>query len=498
MPTTSENFDAIIIGTGQACPALANSLTKAGMSVAVIERAAIGGTCVNAGCTPTKTMVASAYVAHMAARAGEYGVVLPGPPQVDMGAVKARANGIVMRSRTGLERWLSSMPGCSLIRGHARFNSSRSVLVNERMLSAEKIFINVGGRPLVPEIEGLSDVSFLTSTQILQLDEIPRHLVIIGGSYVGLEFAQMFRRFGAQVTVIERGSHLLPREDAAISAEIQTILQNEGVQLIFNAECIRLQKQGDGVAVSSKGIKDDVVGSHVLLAVGRIPNTDDLGLSEAGVETDARGFIKVDGQLKTTASDIWALGDCNGQGAFTHTAYDDFEVVSSNLLEHGKRLISDRIPAYALYIDPPLGRVGMTESQALQAGHNVKVAQRLMKHVSRAVERGESQGLMRIVVDADTEAVLGAAILGIGGDEAVHMLMSAMLAGATVPLLADMMAIHPTVSEYIPTILRELQRQPTNASKSGAHADEALDEALKETFPSSDPVAVAVSKAYIR
>jgi pyruvate/2-oxoglutarate dehydrogenase complex dihydrolipoamide dehydrogenase (E3) component len=456
MAADPDTFDAIIIGTGQAGPALANRLTSAGMTVAVIERNLVGGTCVNAGCTPTKAMVASAYVAHVAARSREYGVIVPGAPVVDMAAVKARVAAIVEASRSGLERWLAGMPGCTLIRGHARFEGARTLRVADRLLTADKIFINVGGRPSVPGIPGLDQVAWLTSTGMVGLAEVPRHLVVIGGSYVGLEFAQAFRRFGAQVTVVERGTRLIPREDEEVSAEVQAILENEGIDIRLGAECIRLRTHPQGAAVGTNSSAEDIVGSHVLVAVGRRPNTDDLGLDKAGVATDPAGYVTVDGQLATNVEGIWALGDCNGRGAFTHTAYNDFEIVAANLLDGAHRSVDDRVPAYALYIDPPLGRVGMSLAQAQQAGRKVLIGKRPMTRVARALEKGESQGSMRVIVDAEKGEILGAAILGVGGDEAIHMVLAAITAGVPYTRLAQAMAIHPTVSELIPTILGEL------------------------------------------
>lgn len=450
-----EAFDAIIIGTGQASPALANRLTSAGMRVAVIERHLVGGTCVNTGCTPTKAMVASAYVARQAQRAAEYGVMLPGPARIDMAAIRRRTDKIVQSSRTGLEKWLGGMKGCRLVRGHARFENARDVRVGDRLLRAERIFINVGGRPSVPDIPGLDRVPYLTSSSMLVLDEVPRHLVVIGGSYIGLEFAQMFRRFGAQVTLVERGARLIAREDEEVSDEIRQILENEGIAVRLDAECIQVHARPDGVGV---GIgRDEVVeGSHVLVAVGRRPNTDDLGLERAGIKTNDAGYIEVDDQLRTSVQGIWALGDCNGRGAFTHTAYNDYEIVAANVLDGESRSVGDRVMAYALYIDPPLGRVGMTAAQAHKAGRQVRIGMRPMTRVARAVEKGESQGSMRVVVDAQTQEILGAAILGPGGDEAVHAVLSAMAAGGSYRRLARTMGIHPTVSELIPTILGEL------------------------------------------
>lgn len=464
MDQTPETFDAIIIGAGQAGPALANRLSGAGMRVAVIERDRVGGTCVNVGCTPTKAMVASARVARQAARAGDYGVVLEGAPAVDMAAVHARTAAIVGKSRDGLERWLSRLPGCTLVRGHARFESARTVRVGERLLRAEKIFINVGGRPSTPDIAGLDRVAWLDSDDMVALAELPRHLVVIGGSYVGLEFAQMFRRFGAQVTVVERSARLIPREDEEVSDQVREILEGEGIGFRLGVSCIAVEPHADGVAVLTDGGSEKVVGSHVLVAAGRTPNTDDLGLDKAGVERDAHGTVKVDDALATSAPGIWALGDCNGRGAFTHTAYNDYEIVAANLLDGATRSVRERIPVYALYIDPPLGRVGLTARQARDQGRKVRIGQRPMTRVGRAVEKGEPQGSMRLVVDADSDEILGAAILGPGGDEAVHMVLAAMAGGMRAAGLARVMAIHPTVAELIPTIAGELAPAPESGA----------------------------------
>ena len=464
MSDSPEIFDAIIIGTGQAGPSLAGRLTQAGMTVAIIERHQVGGTCVNVGCTPTKALVANAYAAHLAARAADFGVMLPGPARIDMARVSARVAEISGKSRAGLEGWLGGMQGCTLIRGHARLESPRTVRVGDRLLRANKIFLNVGGRALAPkEIGGLADVPYLTNTNMVAMTEVPGHLIVIGGSYVGLEFAQVFRRLGAQVTVVERGKHLIAREDPEVSLQVREILEAEGIRIRCGAECIQLHPHADGAAVGVNGPgcpggAEQIAGTHVLLAVGRRPNTDDLGLDKAGVATDARGYIDVDNQLRTSVDGIWALGDCNGRGAFTHTAYNDFEVMAANLLDGAQRSVGDRIPVYALFTDPPLGRVGMTEAQARQAGHRVRIGKRPMTRVARAVEKGEAQGSMRVVVDADTDKILGAAILGPGGDEAVHMVLAAMAGGMTATQMTQTMAIHPTVSELIPTIFGELSK----------------------------------------
>jgi pyruvate/2-oxoglutarate dehydrogenase complex dihydrolipoamide dehydrogenase (E3) component len=455
----SRAFDAIIIGAGQAGPPLAGRLTAAGMSVALIERHLFGGTCVNTGCMPTKALVASAYAAHLARRGAEYGVMLDTPPRIDMPRVKARADAISASSRAGIERRLRGMKGCTVLQGHARFISRDAVAVGEEQLTAPRIFINVGGRALVPPLPGIDRVPYLTNSSMLARDRVPEHLIIVGGSYVGLEFAQIYRRLGARVTVVEMGARLVGREDDDISQVIREILEGEGIAVRTAAECIRLAPHADGVAVGVDCAEGDpeIVGSDVLLAVGRRPNTDDLSLDKAGVAIDARGNIQVDDFLATNVPGIWALGECNGRGAFTHTAYNDFEIVAANLLDGEARKVSDRIVGYALYIDPPLGRVGMTDSQARAGGRTLLGAQRPMSRVGRAIEKGETQGLMKIVVDAETRKILGAAILGTGGDEAIHGVIDMMNAGAPYPVLQRAVPIHPTVSELIPTMLGELQ-----------------------------------------
>ena len=455
----SRPFDAIIIGAGQAGPPLAGRLTAAGMSVALIERHLFGGTCVNTGCMPTKALVASAYAAHLARRGAEYGVMLDTPPRIDMPRVKVRADAISANSRAGIERWLRDMTGCSVLQGHARFLSRDTVAVGEERLTAPRIFINVGGRALVPPLPGIDRVPYLTNSSMLARDRVPQHLIIIGGSYIGLEFAQMYRRFGARVTVVEMAARLVGREDEDISQAIREILEGEGIAVRTAAECIRLAPHAEGVAVGVNCTEGnpEIVGSDVLLAVGRRPNTDDLGLDQAGIAVDARGNIQVDDFLATNVPGIWALGECNGRGAFTPTAYNDFEIVVANLLDGEARKVSDRIVGYALYIDPPLGRVGMTDSQARAGGRALLGAQRPMSRVGRAIEKGETQGFMKIVVDAETRKILGAAILGTGGDEAIHGVIDMMNAGAPYSVLQRAVPIHPTVSELIPTMLGELQ-----------------------------------------
>ena len=454
-------FDAIIIGTGQAGPPLAKRFTAAGMKVAIVERKLFGGTCVNTGCTPTKTMVASAYAAHMARRAAEFGVTIPGAGavSVDMRRVKERKDAISAASSVGLEKWLKHMENCTVYQGHARFESARVVSVGAETLTADRIFINVGGRALVPPMPGLEQVQYLTNSSMMDVDFLPPRLLVVGGSYVGLEFGQMFRRFGSEVTIIEMGPRLVQREDEDVSAAIADILKGQAIQLRLNATCIGFSRNGEDIVarVDCADGPNEVRGTHVLLAVGRRPNTDDLGLDKAGVELDKRGYIVVDDQCRTSVTGIWALGDCNGKGAFTHTAYNDGEIVAANLLNNDSRRISDRIPAYGLYIDPPLGRAGLTEAEVRKTGRPALVSKRPMTKVSRALEKGESQGFMKIVVDADTHQILGAAILGVGGDEAIHCILDVMYAKAPYTVIERAVHIHPTVSELIPTMLGELQ-----------------------------------------
>jgi pyruvate/2-oxoglutarate dehydrogenase complex dihydrolipoamide dehydrogenase (E3) component len=451
----TEHFDAIIVGAGQAGPPLAGRLTSAGQRVAIIERKLIGGTCVNTGCIPTKTLVASAHAAQLARRGAEYGIGT-GSVSVDMAKVKARKDDIMLKDRRGVEGWLDGMDGCTVFRGHARFEDPHTVRVNGDLLRADRIFLNVGGRAVVPDIPGLSDVEFLTNVSILELDTLPTHLVIVGGSYIALEFAQMYSRFGARVTVVEKGPRLASREDEDVSATVREILEAEGIDVVVDADDIRISNNNNDFELTPRAGAAPIAGSHLLVAVGRRPNTDDLGLDAAGVRTDARGYIVVDDQLKTNVDHIWAMGDCNGKGAFTHTSYNDFEIVAANLLDDDPRRVSDRITTYALYIDPPLGRAGMTVGQVRESGRKALLGKRPMTRVGRAVEKGETQGFMKVVVDADTDEILGAAILGVGGDEAIHAILDVMSARAPYTTLSRTMHIHPTVSELIPTMLQEM------------------------------------------
>ncbi|HUB82120.1 MAG TPA: FAD-containing oxidoreductase [Bryobacteraceae bacterium] len=452
-------FDAIVIGTGQAGPSLAARLSAAGQRVAIVERGRFGGTCVNTGCIPTKTLVASAYVAHTARRAREYGVLAPGPVAVDMKLVKQRKDEISGKSRNGVESWLKGLSHCAVYEAHARFESPHEIRAGDEILSADRIFLNVGARATIPALSGVEHTPYLTNASILELETLPRHLIVIGGGAVGLEFGQIFRRFGSEVTIVERASRLVPREDDDISSMVLEILRAEGIHVRLDATCIALRRDEEGVAVRldcTEGAPE-VRGSHILLAMGRTPNTNDLGLEKAGVKCDSKGYIVVSDELLTNIPGIWALGDCNGRGGFTHTSYNDFEIVAANLLDHESRRVSDRITAYNLYIDPPLGRAGMTESEARSSGRRVLVARRPMTRVGRAVEKGETQGAMKILVDADSKQIVGAAILGTGGDEVIHCILDVMYSLAPYTVLQRAMHIHPTVSELIPTMLGDLQ-----------------------------------------
>jgi len=455
----SRQFDAIIIGTGQAGPSLAARFAAAGMTVAIIERHKFGGTCVNTGCIPTKTLVASAYAAHVARRGAEYGFAVNGDVRVDMKRVKARKDEVAGRSNKGVEEWLRGLKNCTVVQGHARFQSSRTIVVNDELLHADKIFINVGGRASVPALQGIHDVPFLTNSSMMDVDFLPEHLVVVGGSYIGLEFAQMYRRFGSEVTIVEMGPRLIGREDEDISAAVREILELEGIRIRLNAKCISLAKRDSRIAVGVECNEGppEVLGTHLLLAVGRAPNTNDLGLDRAGIATDPRGYISVDDQLQTNVPGVWALGDCNGRGAFTHTSYNDYEIVADNLLNADHRRVSDRIQTYALFTDPPLGRCGMTDAEIRKSGRAALAAKHPMSRVSRAVEKGDTQGFIKISVDAATKQIMGAAILGTGGDEVVQVLLDVMYAKAPYTVVQRAMHIHPTVAEFLPTVLSKLE-----------------------------------------
>ena len=456
MPST---FDALVIGTGQAGPALAARLSGAGMKVAVVERHKFGGTCVNDGCTPTKAMVASAYAARMARRAADYGVLIDGTPRVDMQRVKARKDAIVAASSQGVEKWMEGLEGGKVYRGHARFTGKTRVRINDEDVTADKIFVDVGGRPLVPKMPGLDSVPYLTNVTMMELDFVPAHLIVVGGSYIGLEFGQMLRRFGARVTIVEMGPRLIGREDEDVSSAIQDILRAEGIELRLNAECLSVRKEADGISLGldCKAGAERERGSHLLLAVGRVPNTDELGLDAAGIDTDKRGYIEVDEALRTSNPHVWALGDCNGKGAFTHTAYNDYEIVADNLLSNAGRKYTDRVPVYALYTDPPLGRIGFSEKEIKEKGIKALVGKRPMSRVARAVEKGETQGFLKIHVEQGSKRILGASLLGTGADEAVHSLIDAVYAKMPSTEFQRHVRIHPNVSELLPTVLEDLR-----------------------------------------
>ena len=458
---TTTSYDAIVIGAGQAGPFLAVRLAHAGLRTALVEREHLGGTCVNDGCIPTKTLVASARAAHVVRHAGEHGIAVGGPVTVDMRQVKARKDRVVADSIASLEKWIAGTEKLTLVWGHARFTGPHSVQVNGATLEAPKIFINVGGRAVLPTWEGIADVAVLTNTSMMAIESLPEHLIVAGGSYIGLEFAQMYRRFGSRVTVVEYGDRLIAREDREVSREVQAILEREGIEFHFSVKSAKVSPGADGrgvrVAFDSAGSARELAGSHLLAAVGRTPNTDDLGLDMAGIATDARGTITVDDELRTSVAGVWALGDANGRGAFTHTSYNDHQIVAANLLHGGRRKVSDRLTAYALFIDPPLGRVGMSEDEVRKRGKPALVATMPMTRVGRAKERGETAGFLKVLVDAESEHILGASLLGIEADEVVHSLLDVMAAGASYKVIEHAVHIHPTVSELIPTLLEQLK-----------------------------------------
>ena len=454
-----KKYDAIVIGTGQSGPALTARLTREGLNTAIIERKRFGGTCVNVGCIPTKTLVASARAAYMARRGSDFGVKIDGSITVDMKRVKARKDSVVRQSNEGVTNWLKNMANCTVYEGHGRFEGPNAVCVNGDVLEADKVFINVGTRASVPDMPGLHEVDFLNNSSMMEINFLPDHLVIVGGSYIGLEFAQMYRRFGSEVTVVERNDRLIPRDDEDVSATVKEIVENEGVKVRLNAKCLSVENHGHGVAITVEGESgpEKIEGSHLLMAVGRTPNTHDLGLDKAGIETNPRGYIMVDDQLRTNIPGIWAIGDVNGRGAFTHTSYNDYEIVVANLFDNDPRRVTDRITAYALYIDPPLGRAGLTEREVRASGRKALVAKMMMTRVGRAHERSETQGFMKILIDAETKKILGAALLGIGADEIIHSILDVMYAGAPYTTIQRAVHIHPTVTELIPTMLGDLK-----------------------------------------
>ena len=461
----TQTFDAIVIGAGQAGPSLTSRLTASGMKIAIVERDKFGGTCVNTGCMPTKTLVASAYAAHLARRGADYGVVLDQPVKIDMRKVRSRAATVSANSSRNVENWLRGMKNCTVFHDAARFERPKEVRVGSELLSAPRIFINVGARAAVPDMPGVHEISYLTNSSMLELERVPQHLVVIGGSYIGLEFAQMYRRFGAEVTVVEMAPRLVTREDPDISDAVRDILEREGIHVRTSAECISFAKGNPGVHihVSCTQGPPEIMGSDVLLAVGRRPNTDDLGLDRAGVALDPRGYIMVGDGLQTNVPGIYALGDCNGRGAFTHTSYNDYEIVAANLLDGDKRRVSDRVLGYALYIDPPLGRVGLTEAQVRKRGLPYLCSVRPMTRVGRAVEKDETFGFMKMLADPASKQILGAAILGVNGDEAIHGILDAINAKTPYDQLRWAVPIHPTVSELIPTVILDLKPAPVSS-----------------------------------
>jgi pyruvate/2-oxoglutarate dehydrogenase complex dihydrolipoamide dehydrogenase (E3) component len=457
-------YDAIIIGTGQAGPPLARRMAGSGMHVAIVERGRFGGTCINTGCTPTKTLVASAYAAHVARRGADYGFSA-GDVKVDMKRVKARKDHVVGLSNRGVERSLKTLENCRVHEAHARFLSPREVQAGGEVLTSDRIFINVGARAAVPDIPGLDQVDYLTNSSMVDIDLLPRHLLVLGGSYIGLEFGQMYRRFGSEVSIVHHGPRLISREDEDVSAAITDILAREGIDVNLGAKCLRIDQQGDDIVMTiDRGGTSELRGSHLLIATGRRPNTDDLGLDRAGVKRDEHGYIVVDDELRTSVPGIWALGDCNGKGAFTHTSWNDYEIVAANLFDGESRRVSDRIPAHALYTDPPLARVGMSEADVRDSGRPALIARLAMEDVSRAFEKGETEGFMKILVDAETKQILGASFLGTSGDEAIHCVLDTMYAKAPYTLLRRAMHIHPTVAEFIPTMLEDLVPLPGSAA----------------------------------
>lgn len=455
----NKKFDAIIIGAGQAGPALAVKLANTGKKVAIIERNLFGGTCINTGCIPSKTLIASAYAAYQVRHAKDLGVLVNTPVTVDMKKIKERKDAIVHKYSSGLETWLKDTANCTIYKEHASFENSHMIRVGNELLEGAQFFINVGARAFVPPIAGLDKIDYFTNSSIMAVDFLPEHLIIIGGSYIGLEFAQMYRRFGAKVTVIEKQPRLIPREDPDISDAVKEIMSGEGIDIRLNAECISLQKRNDKIVVTlgCQEQEKEITGSHLLLTIGRQANTQDLGLNKAGVEIDKRGFIKVDDYCRTNVSHIWALGECNGKGAFTHTSYNDYEIVAANLIDNKPRKISDRILTYALFIDPPLGRAGLTEAQVRESGKKALIATRPMTQIKRAVIKGETRGFMKVIVDGETKQILGAAILGVGGDEIIQSILDVMYAKVPYTVIQNAVHIHPTVTELIPTMLGDLK-----------------------------------------
>lgn len=467
-----EHRDAIVIGAGQAGVPLAAALAGSGRDTLLVERAHVGGTCVNDGCTPTKTMVASARVAHLARRAGDYGVrISPDAVRVDLARVRERKRRIVESFREGSRASLLATDGLELRAATARFVGPRTLDLlapdgTLERIAAREVFVNVGARPRLPDLPGLPEVPFLTSTSIMELAEIPERLLVLGGGYVGVEFAQMFRRFGSAVTVVQRSPALLPREDPDVSEAVREIFEQDGIRVLTGAETTSVRREGEETVLTLAGADgsrrgEELRGTHLLVAVGRVPNTDGLGLEAAGIETDGRGHVRVNGRLETTAESVWAMGDVKGGPAFTHVSYDDFRVLRANLLDGGDRSIADRIVPYTVFIDPQLGRVGLTEREAREAGRRVRVAKLPMGRVARALETGETRGFMKAVVDADDGTILGAAVLGPEGGETMSVLEMAMLGGVGWERVRDATLAHPTFAESLNNLFMTLDREDT-------------------------------------
>jgi pyruvate/2-oxoglutarate dehydrogenase complex dihydrolipoamide dehydrogenase (E3) component len=454
----AEKFDAIVIGAGQAGPAMAVRCGKEGLKTMLVERHHFGGTCVNNGCVPTKTLVASARAAHVARTAADFGVLIDSPIRVDMAVVKARKDRIVQKSTTGVRAWLDGAPNVSVVEGHAQFVGPHRIRVGALEFEAPRIFINVGGRAMVPDMPGINDVPFLNNERIMHVDSLPEHLIVVGGSYIGLEFAQMYRRFGSRVTVVEAGPRLVGREDPDVSDAIRDMLADEGIAFRFGATCIGLERHGDGVAITAAcdGSQPRIEGSHILMATGRVPNTHDLGLAAAGITTDKRGYISVDEKLTTNVDGVYALGDCNGRGAFTHTSWNDYEIAAANMFDGEARKVSERITSYALFVDPPLARIGLTHAQVRDSGVTALASKMMMTRVGRAREMGETTGFMKVVVNAETQQILGAAILGVHGDEVIQVLLEVMAAQLPYTVINRSVHIHPTVAELLPSLLEGL------------------------------------------
>lgn len=454
---STSHYDAIIIGSGQAGTPLVFKMASKGKKVAFIEKEHLGGTCLNVGCTPTKTYVASARRMWDAQHGEELGVFIPEGARVDLAKVKARKDALIKKSVDGITAGVTKNENITFYKGAARFEGNKTIIVNNEQLTADEIYINVGGRPIDPK--GFENVDYLTNQSILQLETLPKHLIIVGGSYIGLEFGQMFRRFGCEVTIIERGARIVKREDPEVSQHIYNFLREEGIKFQLNANCLSGKQEANGqvtVNIDCTDGQPEITGSHLLLAVGRKPNTDLLNLESTDINVGKRGYIEVDDYLQTNVPGVYALGDCNGKGAFTHTAYNDYEIVAENKFDGKDRKVSDRIMTYGLFVDPPLGRAGLSRQQALDQGYEILEAKRPMSRISRAKEKGETKGFMSAIIDAKTNKILGATVLGVGGDEIISSILNIMVADAPYTVIRDSVQPHPTVSELIPTMLENL------------------------------------------